>query len=351
MTTETEQASSAPAMPESFNDPGEAANWLSSQDEAAAKANENSSAERAQPATAEAELPDEGNTAPPEEATGETQEDAPAEKPQRELPRSWTKEHSERWAKLDPETQDYLLEQDRKASAEVRRVQNEAAEKLKGLTAKEQAAEQARQNYETQAKAAYDALLREQQRDFPDVKSMEDVARLAQTDPFRYIQWQAHQQELQAQAQTVRDADARQTQQKADEWKSYRNEQDKLAIEHIPDLGDAAKAPALMKKAVDYLQDVGFTPEELGRLDGGEKLSLFDHRVQRFIFDGIRYRDMQAAKAAAVVKPVPNVQRPGTKSASNANADNIQALNNRLSQTHSLDDAVALYAARGAARR
>jgi hypothetical protein len=89
------------------------------------------SAESAPPATAETKLSDEDNAAPLEEATGETEEDAPAQEPPRDLPRSWTKDRTEHWAKLDPATQDFLLEQDRKASAEVRRVQNEAAEKLK----------------------------------------------------------------------------------------------------------------------------------------------------------------------------------------------------------------------------
>src|SRR5258705_11461586 len=63
-------------------------------------------AESAETATAEPELSDEDNAAP-EEATGETQEEAPAETPPRELPRSWTKDRTEHWNKLDPDTQDF----------------------------------------------------------------------------------------------------------------------------------------------------------------------------------------------------------------------------------------------------
>ena len=97
-----------------------------------------SPAESADTATADTQLSGEDNAAPAEEqATGETQEADPAAKPPLELPRSWTKDRAEHWAKLDPGTQEFLLEQDRKASAEVRRVQNEAVEKLKGLMAKE----------------------------------------------------------------------------------------------------------------------------------------------------------------------------------------------------------------------
>ena len=96
----------------------------------------------AAPAAEDAASPDSGTT-------GETQEADPVQgEPPLELPRSWSRERSDAWAKLDRDTQQYLLDHDRDASATVRKAQNEAAEKLKGLTAREQAAEQARQQYE-----------------------------------------------------------------------------------------------------------------------------------------------------------------------------------------------------------
>ena len=107
----------------------------------------------AAPAAEDAASPDSGTT-------GETQEADPVQgEPPLELPRSWSRERSDAWAKLDRDTQQYLLDHDRDASATVRKAQNEAAEKLKGLTAKEQAAEQARQQYEqrTAATAAHPA--------------------------------------------------------------------------------------------------------------------------------------------------------------------------------------------------
>src|ERR1700749_2126509 len=75
-------------------------------------------------ATPEQESPPQEADAAPDEkqATGETEsEQAPDENPPLPLPRSWTKEQTEHWNALPRETQEYLREQDSKASAEVRR--------------------------------------------------------------------------------------------------------------------------------------------------------------------------------------------------------------------------------------
>src|SRR5512141_219766 len=151
LATTTADTSAPAPIPESFDSVEAAMRWRRDQPEPSTE--QNSAAERAEPATAATESAVEADTAPPEvEATSETEtEQAPAE-PTRPLPRSWSKDKAEVWAKLDPAAQEYLLEQDSKASAEVRRAQNEAAELRKGLTAKEQAAEQARQQYEDRAR-------------------------------------------------------------------------------------------------------------------------------------------------------------------------------------------------------
>ena len=78
-----------------------------------------------------------GDAAPPQEAPGEQTEAAePApEEPPIAPPRSWTKAEKERFATLPRETQEYLAERETERDREVRRSQNETAEKLKGLTA------------------------------------------------------------------------------------------------------------------------------------------------------------------------------------------------------------------------
>src|SRR5207247_451171 len=75
--------------------------------------------------------------APPGE-TEDVTEPAVEEPPPIEPPRSWTKGEKERFQSLPRETQEYLAEREQERDRTIRQSQNEAAEKLKGLTAREQ---------------------------------------------------------------------------------------------------------------------------------------------------------------------------------------------------------------------
>src|SRR6185312_8888732 len=304
---------------------------------AAPAATEENSApvESAEPATAEAtESAVEADATPSEPAaTGETQEETPAETPpSRPLPRSWTKDQTDYWAKLDPATQDFLVEQDRKASDAVRRSQNEAAEKAKALSAKEVAADQARNEFENRAKSALNVLLREQTRDFPDVKTMDDVRKLSVEDPLRYLQWQAHQQDLQVQAAAVREAEQRSTQAKQTTRQKYFDEQSARLKELVPDFADADKFSAAQKRAIPLLgEEYGFSLDQLNKwaaTDAGFEI-LQSAGFQKLVADMLASRDKDAERTAADTKraaedakrkaelskklvqtPVPPVQRP-----------------------------------------
>lgn len=86
-------------------------------------------------------------------------------------------------------------------------------------------------------------------------------------------------------------------------------------------------------------KDYGFSAEELGSLD--------DHRVLRVMKDAIAYRKLQAdkAKVAAKVKDVPpvQVQAPGRRvSPAEKQAQDVKTGFNRLRQTRSVDDALAI---------
>ncbi len=295
----------------------------------------NPPAESAEPATAENELSDEDNAAPPEEATGETQEDDQPERAPLDLPRSWTKDRTEHWNKLDPDTQEFLLEQDRKSSAEVRRVQNEAAEKLKGLTVREQQAEQARQQYEakitTTVKIMEDAL----QAEFGDIQTMQDVRKLQAEDPFRFQAWQVRQMELTAAQAEKLAVDQRQTQEKQSKRASYEAEQNKLLVELVPEMADPKKASELRERAVAMLtDDLGLKNDLLTRWmadDTGHEI-LSNAGIQKLIADGLKYRDIKNAPKAVATKPVPHVQRPGAAKPAGAGVSaQIQALEKQLS--------------------
>jgi hypothetical protein len=294
-------------------------------------------AESAETATADPELSGEDNAAPQNEATGETKEADPAAKPPLELPRSWTKDRAEHWAKLDPGTQEFLLEQDRKASAEVRRVQNEAAEKLKGLTAKEQEVEKVRQQYEARQAAYTQALETTLQADFGDIRSMDDVRKLQAEDPFRFQAWQVRQMELsaaQAERQQVESAKQSAAQTELD---TYKNEQDKLFHEYAPELADPKKKADVVDKAIKALvDDLGFKRSELDEFVANPTAArlLFHHAFQKLVYNHLKLSDLKAAPKAVAKSDLPPVVRPGTpKPPGSEQSEQIKALTQKLNET------------------
>lgn len=333
--TDTLPAGEAASLPLESNEPISFEDAVRELSEAREKA-QNPPAESAKTdATAETESEAKAeDAAPPEEATGETQEDAPEEIPPRELPRSWTKDRTEHWNKLDPDTQEFLLEQDRKASAEVRRVQNEAAEKLKALSAKEQEVEKARQAYEAKlpqiSKTLEDAL----QAEFADIQTFADVRKMQQEDPFRYQQWDLRQKELAAIKAEEGVAEQRKALERQSKRSTYEAEQNKVLIELVPEMADPKKASELRERAIAMLtDDLGLKNDLLVRWmadDTGHEI-LSNAGIQKLIADGLKYRDIKNAPKAVAKAPLPPVQRPGTaRPATSSSASQIQALEKQL---------------------
>jgi len=301
-------------------------------------------------AAPEPESSPQGDAAPPQEATGETQEADPVEEPSLGLPRSWTKDQTEHWSKLDRATQEFLLEHDRKSSEAVRRSQNEAAEVRKAIEAERKQVEQKRLQLEAELPALLETLSQQQLGSFSDIQTMADVERLAMDDPFRFSQWQAQQMKIAAARQKHEQLKAETAQAAQLNWQKFANEQDVLAVEKIPDLADAKKAPKLQQQAAEYLQDIGFNRNELAATwDGHEKFSLRDARLQQIILDASRYRELKAKPPVPAAKPVPQVQRPGVSQPRGASdTQHLQALSAKLTETGSIKDAQALLLARRA---
>lgn len=324
--------------PASFDSPEAAARYFISK---------KPTAESADTATADNESADEADTAPPEEAHGEDEALDPASKePPIERPKSWTDSEQAEWDATPRPLQQKIAARELERDSALRRAQNDAAEKLKGVTAKEQQAEQARQQYEAKIKSALAVLEREQLRDFSDIKTMADVTKMAAEDPFRKIQWDTHQQELAfAHAENERVQGERVKATQAERQARRAAETAKL-IEKIPELADKTKMDAANKSAVQLFRDVGYSGQELASM--GEERLLDDHRIQLIINDAMKFRALQAAKTAVTARPVPPVQRPGARAP--ANADNVQALTQNLNNSGHIDDAVALLAAQRASR-
>jgi hypothetical protein len=317
------------------------------------KPKEQEAAAPAQVEQAPQELPDEGNAAPPEaEAPSEEISEAePAEAlPPIEPPRSWTKEAKDRWESLPRETQEYLAQREQERDREVRQSQNKSAEERKAIEAERQKAEQVRQQYEAALPSLMQTLQDVQAGQFSDIRTMADVEKLVAEDPLRYLQWQAHQQKVQAVQQELEKAEARKHHESENKRQEFiKSEYDRL-VERIPDLADPVKAQETTNKVVSRLKDIGFTDGELAELSKSD--FIHDHRIQLLLIDGVKYAEVQKAKQTVVAKPVPAVQRPGTaRPQGAAAAENIQALTAKLERTGSLKDAQALRAAQAKTRR
>ena len=305
-------------------------------------------------ATPEPESAPQGADTAQETGPGETQVDdgAAEQQPPIDPPRSWTKEDKELFRGLPRETQERLADRERSRERDFLHRQTEAAEKLKGLTAQQQAAETARQQYEQTLPLLLEQLQGGVQGEFADIRTVDDVERMAREDWPRFNAWQARQMKIAAVQEQIKAAKDRESQETQTKWQSFVAEQDALFAEKAPDLADKAKAAKAAEAAGKMLNDLGFTDKELGQLYfQGDKISFRDHRMQLLIRDALRYREAREGVKTATVRPVPNVQRPGTVQPRGAADDErVKTLDARLTQTGSAKDAAALLAARRQAR-
>ncbi|HEY7246259.1 MAG TPA: hypothetical protein VH678_20490 [Xanthobacteraceae bacterium] len=294
-------------------------------------------AELQSPAQAEDGAPQ--DTQVPAETTTESQAEPEEIHPPIEPPRSWNAGEKERFRSLPRETQAYLAEREQERDREIRRSQNQAAEKLKGLSVKEQAVEQARQQYEAALPQLLQLLQSQQAGEFANIKSIADVERLAREDWPSYLQWDVAQKKIAAVQQEMQAAQQRQAQDRVQKFTEFAKREDDLFAERVPDMADPEKATKLQQQAISVLKDVGFTEAELaGSWNGDKDLSLRDHRMQLLIRDATLWREAQQKATQALKKPVPPVQRPGLTAVKNAGREaEIQNLNKQLANASGLN--------------
>jgi hypothetical protein len=290
-----------------------------------------------------------GDQAPPGEIESA---DPAATLPPIEPPRSWTKEDKELFTSLPRATQERLAERERSREGDFSRRQQEATEQRKALEAERQRAEQTRQQYESALPTLLAQLQQQQAGEFADVKSFDDLQRLATSNPLRYGQWQVHQLRIAALADDLAAAQQRQRNEQRQQFIAFAKRQDELLTEKIPDMADKANAAKMQNTALTMLKAIGFTEKELNdSFNGRLHLPIRDHRLQMLVHDAILWRDAQEKAKAAAAKPVPPVQRPGVSQPRGAARDaQIQNLTKRLETSGSLKDAAALLRARRAAR-
>ena len=361
----TQVAGNDISVPETFDSPSSAADFLAGVWEKQKK-----SADGADAATADEELPVEGNTDPQDAAPGEDEDADPADKePPIERPKSWSETEEAEWQATPRALQQKIAARELERDTALRRAQNDAAEKLKGLTAKEQQADEARQKYEAKLPQVMQGLIEVNNRDYADIKSQADIDTLvramnqfATTDPVQAQQinayltgWQMHQQKMAAIRAEVDQAEQGKMTKERTDWADFMGQENAKARELIPELADPVKGPALEKRAAEHLTKIGFKDDELNALAAGkQKLGVYDHRLQLLINDSLKLAELQQAKATipakAAPKGLPPVQRPGvSRPAGAGNSERIQALEAKLNNSGSEADAFALLMARRAA--
>jgi hypothetical protein len=299
----------APGIPDSFSSVSEAAAFLGRH--AAAKRKES-----AAPVTAAADEPEQPvsgdepgeepavEAAPAQEETQETEPALPAIEP----PASWPKEEKEAFNQLPRQLQEIVSRREQDRDRHFTKGQQETAEQRKAIQTEKQQAEQLRQQYEAQlpvvAQALHQALIAE----FPDVKTMEDVQRLAREDWPRYVQWDAKQKQL-AQWKSEADAAHQRQQQEANaqlaDWVKSQDAEIEREFSNVP----PTEQTAIANKAKDLLIDYGFSEDQLGNLWNSSILR--SAPMQRILADAARYNIAKANAAKPAAKPVPPVQRPG----------------------------------------
>jgi hypothetical protein len=132
----------------------------------------------------------------------------------------------------------------------VRKAQNEAAEQLKSLSAREQAAEQARQQYESALRQLLQTLQSAQASEFADIRTIADVEKLAREDWPRYLQWDLAQKKIAAAAQELQAAQQRQGEERRQQFAEFARREDDLFVEKVPEMADTKRAEALQRSAM-----------------------------------------------------------------------------------------------------
>lgn len=297
----------AAEAPESFSSASEAAAFLARH--AAEKRKQAAPAE----AAAEPEEPevsgDEPSEVPVESdlATEEAQEQEPAE-PAIPPPASWPKEEKEAFAKLPRDLQEIVAKREQDRDRHFTRGQQETAAERKAMQAKAQEAEQLRQQYEQQLPLVANAIQQAILTEFPDVKSMDDVQRLAREDWPRYVQWDAKQKQLaqwQSEAQAAQQRQKQEADAKMNDWRASQDQEFEQSISSVPE-PERAK---LAKEARNALIEYGLNEDQIGDLWNNSILR--SAPIQRMMADAARYRLAKSNAARPAVKSVPPVQRPG----------------------------------------
>ena len=263
-----------------------------------------------------------------EEGEGDVEPEVPAI----EAPTSWDAEAKAVFAQLPPELQTKVAEIQQQRDRQTNEALQRAAETTRGAEARAQEA--------GQLKAVLDQILPRAQQVFGDRWAGIDWAAWAQQDPGSA--YQAEQQMRAEHAELQRLNTAKQVSDHQARQAFLQTEGDKLA-EVAPELVDPQKGAATRQELKSFLNQAGFDDGTIGNATA---------QMLAMAHDAMRYRALKAhALQQQGKRPTPPPAKPGLRPSprppGNSQTRQVDQLNNRFSQTRSVDDAVALLLARG----
>jgi hypothetical protein len=279
---------------------------------------------------------EQAEAAPAEERpSGEAQGDEPADLPPIDPPAFWSKEAKDKWSDVPRHVQEIILERERQRDHEVRRGQTDSAEDRKALQAEREAVQQERQLLQQRLNYFVPAAIKQFQDDFKDIKSPDDVLKMASEQPDRYAVFiarrdaimtaQSAQQQLEA-AQIEEAGKARDTHAKAEFAELVRKR---------PELKAPEKQKAWVGELTAYAVSQGVTREALSANDSHINLLILEKAM---LFDRAK-----ATLPDALKRDVPQVQRPGPARTKADQAEDARAAQmKRLDKSGSIDDALGL---------
>lgn len=249
-----------------------------------------------------------------------------------EAPQFWAKEAKEHFATLDPDTQRFLVEQDKAAQKSINAKFEEAATARKTAEAKAEALTAISSKIEEAATIAAETF-----KGRWDGMTDQLWLQLSRESPQEYIQlraqYDAEQSALQ-QANAAKEAAARVERQN---WLATQAEELKT---FAPDLIDPVKGKARFEETISYLRERGAREQDLSDVSAA---------VMALAYDSMQLAKLRKSTPKPTPKPVP---RPGLAPAASAAAvppqqRELQALQNRFNQTSDRGDAVKLLMAKG----
>jgi hypothetical protein len=283
----------------------------------------------------------------PEDASASSDQDPPADTgdtndegvdpgdalPPIEPPSSWTAEEKAEWNSLSRKAQETIQRREQDNAKALRTAQNSAADQRKAADA-----EVARlKGLASQIDGFINDKVAALQRDFPDIKSEADLLALSQSDPARYLAFDARIKAV-ASANQAKEAAAAEVAKVAQIEHAQMIAQAKEALlKEFPTWNDPTVARKELGEVQEYAIKQG-APEAAAR-------ATVDPLTIKLAHKAMLYDRAQAAKAKAVDKTPPRVIKPGSQSSTpkaDAKAATRRSQLEKLDKSHDIADAVAL---------